>query len=39
MICCKSFSSLVELNETGVDLMEEFEEFEITFEKDEIMEF
>jgi hypothetical protein len=29
----------VELTETNVDLLEEFEEFEKTFEKDEIFKF
>ncbi len=38
-ICCKSSSSLVWLIETGVDLVEEFKEFEGAFEKDEVMEF
>jgi len=37
-ISCKSPSSLVDLIETNVDL-EELEELEKTFERDEIMEF
>ncbi len=38
-IGCKSSSSLVYLIETNVDLEEELEELERTFERDEIMEF
>jgi hypothetical protein len=37
--CCKSSSSLVDLIDTNVDLEEELEELERTFERDEIMEF
>ncbi len=38
MISCKSHSSLVELIDIDVDL-EEFEKFEGTFKRNEIMEF
>ncbi len=38
MISCKPFFSLVELIETNVDLEEKLEEFEGTFERDEILE-
>ncbi len=36
-IGCKPFSNLVELIEADAKLKEEFEEFEETFEKDEIL--
>jgi hypothetical protein len=38
-IGCKSPSSLVELIESDVFLQKELEEFEIVFERDEVMEF
>jgi hypothetical protein len=38
MIGCKSFFSLIDFIETNISLEEKFEEFERTFEKDEIME-
>jgi hypothetical protein len=39
MIGCKSCFNLVELIDIDVDLEEEFEEFEGTFKREEIMEF
>jgi len=38
-IDCKSPSSLADLIQTNLDLQEELEELERTFERDEIMEF
>ncbi len=35
---CKSFSNLVDLIETNINLEKEFEEFEGAFERDEVME-
>ncbi len=37
MISCKPFSNLVELTETNVELEDKLEEFEGTFERDEIL--
>ncbi len=37
MISCKPFSNLMELTKTNAELEEKLEEFEGTFERDEIL--